>query len=39
LAALEKASLDPTLVMEIEREVKLPPDDLLLAAKKEHEQQ
>ena len=28
--ALEKASLDPALVMEIEREVKLPVDDLMV---------
>ena len=27
-AALEKAMLDPRLVMDIEREVRLPPDDL-----------
>jgi hypothetical protein len=33
LAALEKASLDPRLVMEIEREVRLPPDDLMGAAR------
>jgi hypothetical protein len=29
LAALEKAYLNPNLVMEIEREVKLPVDDLI----------
>jgi hypothetical protein len=33
LTALDKALLDPRLVMEIEREVKLPPGDLLNAAR------